>query len=109
MTRIKKNHEKNRTQGQISTDRLSHSLQQIGEVSHILCFFFFNTLRLSINQKAEKRVTDSKLEYEQVSKLVKQEVARFEQERINDFKNALHTFLEGMISRQKDVSHADNQ
>lgn len=70
---------------------------------------FFNTLRLSINQKAEKRVTDSKLEYEQVSKLVKQEVARFEQERINDFKNALHTFLEGMISRQKDVSHADDQ
>jgi len=59
--------------------------------------------------KAEKRVTDSKLEYEQVSKLVKQEVARFEQERVNDFKNALHTFLEGMISRQKEVSHADDQ
>jgi sorting nexin-1/2 len=34
---------------------------------------------------------------------VKTEVARFEQERIEDFKNSLHAFLEGMISRQKEV------
>jgi sorting nexin-1/2 len=54
--------------------------------------------------KAERRASESKLEYEQVSKLVKQEVARFEQERIDDFKNSLHVFLEGMITRQKDVS-----
>lgn len=39
-----------------------------------------------------------------MSKLVKQEVARFEQERIEDFKDALHAFLEGMIARQKEVS-----
>ena len=43
------------------------------------------------------------MEYEQVSKLVKSEVARFEQERIEDFKDSLHAFLEGMISRQKEV------
>lgn len=53
--------------------------------------------------KAERRAAESKLEYEQVSKLVKQEVARFEQERIDDFKDSLHAFLEGMITRQKDV------
>lgn len=43
------------------------------------------------------------MEYEQVSKLVKHETARFEQERIEDFKDSLHAFLEGMISRQKEV------
>jgi sorting nexin-1/2 len=41
-----------------------------------------------------------------VSKLVKTEVARFEQERIEDFKDSLQVFLEGMISRQKEVSAA---
>ncbi|KXN87413.1 Vacuolar protein sorting-associated protein vps5 [Leucoagaricus sp. SymC.cos] len=83
LLRIKRNHEKNRAQGQIPTDRLSYSLQQIAE--------------------AERRAAESKLEYEQVSKLVKQEVARFEQERIEDFKDSLQAFLEGMITRQKEL------
>ena len=56
-----------------------------------------------VSSKAERRASESKLEYEQVSKLVKTEVARFEQERIEDFKDSLHAFLEGMISRQKEV------
>ena len=56
-----------------------------------------------VSSKAERRASESKLEYEQVSKLVKSEVARFEQERIEDFKDSLHAFLEGMISRQKEV------
>ena len=54
--------------------------------------------------QAERRAADAKLEFEQVSRLVKSEVARFEQERIEDFKDSLHAFLEGMISRQKEVS-----
>ena len=36
-----------------------------------------------------------------MSKLVKAEVARFEQERIDDLKSALERFLDGMIERQK--------
>ena len=31
-------------------------------------------------------------------------MARFEQERIDDFKDALQAFLNGMVSRQKEVS-----
>ena len=58
--------------------------------------------------KAERRASEAKLEYEQVSKLVKTEVARFEQERIGDFKDSLHAFLEGMISRQKEVRGTPN-
>ncbi|KAJ8095282.1 Vacuolar protein sorting-associated protein vps5 [Marasmius tenuissimus] len=83
LQRIKINHEKNRAQGRIPTDRLGFSLSQIAE--------------------AERRAADAKLEFEQVSKLVKTEVARFEQERIEDFKDSLRAFLEGMISRQKEL------
>lgn len=53
--------------------------------------------------QAERRVLEAKHEYDHVCKLVKTEVARFEQERIDDFKDSLHAFLEGMISRQKEV------
>ncbi|KAF6761621.1 protein transporter [Ephemerocybe angulata] len=49
------------------------------------------------------RVLEAKHEYDHVCKLVKVEVARFEQERIEDFKDSLHAFLEGMISRQKEL------
>ncbi|KAF8906285.1 Vps5 C terminal like-domain-containing protein [Gymnopilus junonius] len=83
LLKTKQNHEKSRAQGRIPTDRLGYSLTQIAE--------------------AERRASDAKLEYEQVSKLVKAEVARFEQERIEDFKDSLHAFLEGMISRQKEL------
>ncbi|KAF9563121.1 Vps5-domain-containing protein [Agrocybe pediades] len=83
LLRTKQTHEKNRAQGKIPTDRLGYSLTQIAE--------------------AERRASDAKLEYEQVSKLVKLEVARFEQERIEDFKDSLQNFLEGMISRQKEL------
>ncbi|KAG7093670.1 hypothetical protein E1B28_007329 [Marasmius oreades] len=89
LQRVKINHEKNRAQGRIPTDRLGYSLSQIAD--------------------AERRAADAKLEFEQVSRLVKSEVARFEQERIEDFKDTLHAFLEGMISRQKElIGHWEN-
>jgi sorting nexin-1/2 len=47
-------------------------------------------------------VLDAKHEFEHVSRLVKSEVARFEQERIEDFKNSLEHLLDGMIARQKE-------
>ncbi|KAI0057475.1 Vps5-domain-containing protein [Artomyces pyxidatus] len=81
--RVRQTHERNRAQGKISTDRLGYSLNQIAE--------------------AERRALDAKQEFEQVSRLVKSEVARFEQERIEDFKSALERFLDGMIERQKEI------
>lgn len=47
---------------------------------------------------------EAKYEFDECSRLVKAEVARFEKERIEDFKSSLEAFLEGMISRQKQVS-----
>lgn len=49
---------------------------------------------------------DAKQEFEQVSRLVKSEVARFEQERIEDFKKSLEHLLDGMIARQKETIRA---
>jgi sorting nexin-1/2 len=49
----------------------------------------------------EKRAMEAKQEFEHVSRLVKTEVARFEQERIEDFKKSLEHLLDDMISRQK--------
>jgi len=84
--RIKQAHEKNRAQGRIPTERLGYSLSQIAET--------------------ERRALDAKHEFDHVSRMIKTEVARFEQERIEDFKDSLHAFLEGMISKQKELISA---
>lgn len=55
--------------------------------------------------EAEKRAADAKFEFDQCSRLIKAEMARFEKERIDDFKKNLELLLEGMIQRQQDVSH----
>ncbi|KDQ61732.1 hypothetical protein JAAARDRAFT_123601, partial [Jaapia argillacea MUCL 33604] len=81
--RVKQAHERNRAQGRIPPERLGHSLSLIAET--------------------ERRAMDAKHEFERTSKLIKSEMARFEQERIEDFKNSLQEFLEGMIGRQKEV------
>ena len=41
-----------------------------------------------------------------MSRLVKTEVARFEQERVEDFKKSLEELLDGMITRQKESIQA---
>ena len=46
---------------------------------------------------------EAKREFDHVSRLIKSEVSRFEKERIDDFKNALETLLNGMIDRQREV------
>lgn len=49
---------------------------------------------------------DAKQEFDHVSRLVKSEVARFELERIEDFKKSLELLLDGMIARQKETIQA---
>ena len=83
LRRTKQTHEASRAQGRLAPEQLSRSLQLVGE--------------------AERRALDAKQEFDHVSRLVKQEAARFEQERVDDFKAALEAFLEGMIDRQKQV------
>ncbi|KAH9888986.1 Vps5 C terminal like-domain-containing protein [Cubamyces lactineus] len=83
LKRTKQTHESNRAQGKLGPDGLSRSLALVAE--------------------AERRALDAKQEFDHVSRLVKNEVARFEQERIDDFKASLEAFLEGMITKQKQL------
>ncbi|GJE91193.1 Vps5-domain-containing protein [Phanerochaete sordida] len=80
---VKQQHEANRAQGKLNSDQLSRSLALVAE--------------------AERRALEAKQEFDQCSRLVKSEMARFEQERIEDFKNSLEAFLSGMISKQKEL------
>ena len=54
--------------------------------------------------KAERKVHEAKQDFDRCGKLIKTEMARFEEERIQDFKLALQAFVDGMIERQKTVS-----
>jgi sorting nexin-1/2 len=66
----------------------------------------FITCTVLTTVQAERRALDAKREFDQCSKLIKTEMARFEQERVEDFKKSLQTFLDGMISRQREVGAA---
>ncbi|KAG8220989.1 Vps5 C terminal like-domain-containing protein [Butyriboletus roseoflavus] len=84
--RVRQMHERARTQGRAPTERVGHTVSLVTE--------------------AERRALDAKREFDQCSKLIKLEMARFEQERVDDFKEALQAFLNGMISRQKELISA---
>ncbi|KAE9394721.1 Vps5-domain-containing protein [Gymnopus androsaceus JB14] len=93
--RVKQNHERNRgtsayggnspTPGSArgAGGALGHSLSQIAE--------------------AEMRASQSKRAFENTSRLCKEEMARFEEERVEDFRDALRAWLEGMIGRQSEL------
>ncbi|CAE7054761.1 unnamed protein product [Rhizoctonia solani] len=81
--RVRTSHEKARRQGRIPQDRVGMSMHEVAE--------------------AEKRAADAKFEFDQCSRLIKAEMARFEKERIDDFKKNLEQLLEGMIRRQQDL------
>jgi sorting nexin-1/2 len=98
--RVKQAHENARAQGR---QTLSHSLNQIAEVRGPLSSTPSDLTLNPLRMQAERRALEAKHEFDHVSKLIKAEVARFELERIEDFKNSLQAFLEGMISRQKTV------
>ncbi|KAF8141549.1 Vps5 C terminal like-domain-containing protein [Boletus edulis] len=84
--RARQIHERVRAQGRVPTERMGHTVSLVAE--------------------AERRALDAKHEFDQCSKLIKSEMARFQQERIDDFKDALQAFLNGMISRQRELISA---
>ncbi|KAI5995512.1 Vps5 C terminal like-domain-containing protein [Pisolithus albus] len=84
--RARQMHDRAKAQGRLPTDRVGHTVSLVAE--------------------AERRALDAKHEFDQCSRLIKSEVARFEQERVEDFKTALQTFLDGMISRQRQLISA---
>ncbi|KAK4700994.1 hypothetical protein P7C70_g5249, partial [Phenoliferia sp. Uapishka_3] len=46
---------------------------------------------------------DSKQDFEDVSKLTKAEMARFDKEKVEDFKKAVEEYADGLVLRQREV------
>ncbi|KDQ19604.1 hypothetical protein BOTBODRAFT_51951 [Botryobasidium botryosum FD-172 SS1] len=84
--RTKQSQEKFRRQGRIPSERLAASLADVAD--------------------AERKATESRQDFENISKLIKAEMVRFERERVEDFKKALEEFLDGMINKQKQLIKA---
>jgi sorting nexin-1/2 len=52
---------------------------------------------------AEKKVHQARLLFEDMGRLMKTELDRFEREKVEDFKSAVETFLESAVEAQKEV------
>ena len=61
-------------------------------------------LHYTMVEQVESKAQEAKNDYDDTTRLIKVEVARFEFERVNDFKMSLDACLEGMIDRQTEVS-----
>ncbi|PBP16444.1 sorting nexin 3 [Diplocarpon rosae] len=53
---------------------------------------------------AERKVHQSRLLFEDMGRLMRSELERFEREKVEDFKSAVETFLEGAVEAQKEAS-----
>jgi len=52
---------------------------------------------------AERKVHQAKLLFEDMGKLMRNELQRFEREKVEDFKSGVETFLESAVEAQKEV------
>ncbi|KAJ4475085.1 protein transporter [Lentinula aciculospora] len=95
--RVKQIHERNRGTsaygGNSPTPGGSISKEASGALGH----------SLSQIAEAEMRAAQAKRAFENTSRLCKAEMARFEEERVEDFRDALRAWLEGMIGRQSEL------
>jgi sorting nexin-1/2 len=56
--------------------------------------------------QAERKVRDSSVDFENISKLIKSEFVRFERERVEEFKRILEGQLDIQIMKQKELIEA---
>lgn len=80
---LKKNYERQRTTGKTHQERLSSMLHEIAD--------------------GERRVSDAKQDFEDVSKLIKAELDRFDKEKVEDLKAAVEQFIDSMVKGQREV------
>ncbi len=55
---------------------------------------------------AERKVHQARLLFEDMGRLMRNELERFEREKVEDFKSGVETFLESAVEAQKEVSKA---
>lgn len=82
--------------------RAGGSGHEVGEVSSQLYYSRCSAL----TSQAERRARDAAAEFEAQSKLVKAEFARFERERVDEFRTTLSNHLDDQIRRQRDITTA---
>lgn len=57
---------------------------------------------------AERKVHQARLLFDDMGKLMRNELQRFEKEKVEDFKSGVETFLESAVEAQKEVSKTPN-
>ena len=53
--------------------------------------------------QAERKAMDAKQDFDDVGKLIKAEMIRFDKEKVEDFKRAVEEYAIGMVLRQRQV------
>lgn len=95
-------HEKLRRSGKIAHDRIQPALAEIAEVRSGT---EWSSDRILISWiQAERKALDAHSDFDAVSRLVKLEFARYEHDRVEEFKHMFATYLDEMIIAQKEVS-----
>ncbi|ORY92476.1 Vps5 C terminal like-domain-containing protein [Leucosporidium creatinivorum] len=84
LRKTKSAHEKAKKSGRTHSELLGLSVSEIAE--------------------AERKMLDAKQDFEDVSKLTKAEMARFDKEKVEDFKKAIEDYADGLATRQREVS-----
>ncbi|SDA07577.1 BZ3501_MvSof-1269-A2-R1_Chr6-2g08679 [Microbotryum saponariae] len=87
-------HEKAKRNGRGMDASLGLAVAEVADDGH---------LRLIMGDQAERKALDAKQDFEDVSKLTKAEMARFDKEKIDDFKKAIEAYADGMAERQREV------
>ncbi|GAA6002479.1 hypothetical protein JCM10207_001143 [Rhodosporidiobolus poonsookiae] len=93
-------HEKAKRSGRTHSELLNLSVAEIADDGG---------LRLVFGNQAERKMLDAKHEFDDVSKLTKAEMARFDKEKVDDFKKALEDYAESLAARQRQVVEAWQQ
>lgn len=89
MQKRKANQEKLLRQGKSQQDRLNQVSAEVAD--------------------AERKVHQAHLLFEDMGRLLRQELDRFEREKVEDFKSGVETFLESSVEAQKEVSACGNK
>lgn len=72
-------------QGKTQQDRLNQLSAEVGD--------------------SERKVHQARLLFDDMGRLMRTELDRFEREKVEDFKSAVETFLESAVEAQKEVSY----
>lgn len=84
LAKLKASQDKLLRAGRTQQDRLSQMQADVGD--------------------AERRVHQARLLFEDMGRLMRGELERFEREKVEDFKSGVETFLESAVEAQKEVS-----